>query len=59
MLLLFFVCSQDSELGCSATCGCSESYHPVCGEDGRIYSSPCHAGCTGLNTTDSKQVCGL
>ena len=27
-------------------CGCSAmSYEPVCGIDGAIYFSPCHAGC--------------
>ena len=32
---------------CNSNCGCSaRSYEPVCGLDGTIYFSPCHAGCT-------------
>ncbi|GCC23332.1 solute carrier organic anion transporter family member 4A1 isoform X2 [Chiloscyllium punctatum] len=37
---------------CNTECNCSmEVYHPVCGENGLMYYSPCHAGCTELNTT--------
>uniref|UniRef100_A0A8C3VQN7 Solute carrier organic anion transporter family member n=1 Tax=Catagonus wagneri TaxID=51154 RepID=A0A8C3VQN7_9CETA len=32
---------------CSAHCGCrAEHYNPVCGSDGLMYHSPCHAGCS-------------
>ncbi|XP_033727222.1 solute carrier organic anion transporter family member 4A1-like [Pecten maximus] len=33
---------------CHQSCDCShdEKYHPVCGSDGSMYFSPCHAGCT-------------
>ncbi|XP_022453162.1 solute carrier organic anion transporter family member 4A1 isoform X2 [Delphinapterus leucas] len=31
---------------CNAACGCQpEHYSPVCGPDGLMYYSPCHAGC--------------
>ena len=31
---------------CNAGCGCStQSYEPLCGMDGSIYFTPCHAGC--------------
>ncbi|XP_068768254.1 solute carrier organic anion transporter family member 4A1 [Struthio camelus] len=31
---------------CNAECGClRETYSPVCGSDGLMYYSPCHAGC--------------
>ncbi|NWX95032.1 SO4A1 protein, partial [Nothoprocta ornata] len=31
---------------CNAECGClRETYSPVCGGDGVVYYSPCHAGC--------------
>lgn len=32
---------------CNTNCGCiSTNYDPVCGVDGQMYYSPCHAGCT-------------
>ncbi|XP_049876668.1 solute carrier organic anion transporter family member 4A1 [Pectinophora gossypiella] len=31
---------------CNSNCGCADaSYSPVCGADGVVYFSPCHAGC--------------
>lgn len=31
---------------CNAACGCGPGlYSPVCGSDGLMYYSPCHAGC--------------
>ncbi|XP_047467389.1 solute carrier organic anion transporter family member 4A1 [Mugil cephalus] len=45
---------------CNANCSCvRELYNPVCGADGIMYYSPCHAGCTSINHTDpstGKQV---
>ncbi|XP_028266760.1 solute carrier organic anion transporter family member 4A1 [Parambassis ranga] len=47
-------------VGCNARCSCvREFYNPVCGADGVMYYSPCHAGCTSINHTESstgKQV---
>lgn len=32
---------------CNVACGCRpEHYSPVCGSDGLMYYSPCHAGCS-------------
>ncbi|XP_055508066.1 solute carrier organic anion transporter family member 4A1 [Leucoraja erinacea] len=37
---------------CNADCNClMELYNPVCGADGLMYYSPCHAGCTEFNST--------
>ncbi|XP_063064464.1 solute carrier organic anion transporter family member 4A1 [Engraulis encrasicolus] len=47
-------------VACNAGCHCvKELYNPVCGADGVMYYSPCHAGCSGINRThshDGKQV---
>ncbi|XP_006897000.1 PREDICTED: solute carrier organic anion transporter family member 4A1 [Elephantulus edwardii] len=38
---------------CNAACDCQpEQYSPVCGSDGLMYYSPCHAGCLSVATTD-------
>ncbi|XP_060594234.1 solute carrier organic anion transporter family member 2B1-like [Ruditapes philippinarum] len=35
------------EPSCILGCSCDDgAYFPACGEDGRTYFSPCHAGCT-------------
>ncbi|XP_036390179.1 solute carrier organic anion transporter family member 4A1 isoform X1 [Megalops cyprinoides] len=37
-------------VGCNADCHClRELYNPVCGADGVMYYSPCHAGCSTVN----------
>lgn len=58
------VCSSYLEenltVGCNAGCSCvRELYNPVCGADGVMYYSPCHAGCSSINHTEhstGKQV---
>ncbi|KAM9506494.1 solute carrier organic anion transporter family member 4A1-like isoform 1-T5 [Salvelinus alpinus] len=40
-------------VGCNADCHClRELYNPVCGADGVMYYSPCHAGCSTINHTE-------
>ncbi|KFQ52898.1 Solute carrier organic anion transporter family member 4A1, partial [Nestor notabilis] len=44
---------------CNADCGClKETYNPVCGSDGIMYYSPCHAGCKEVseNLRNGKKV---
>lgn len=37
---------------CNANCSCpQDQFNPVCGADGLMYHSPCHAGCTSINIT--------
>ncbi|KAL6482638.1 hypothetical protein MHYP_G00075100 [Metynnis hypsauchen] len=47
-------------VGCNADCHCvKEHYNPVCGADGVMYYSPCHAGCGTINLThnhDGRQM---
>ena len=39
--------SSNLSAECNEGCGCSAAmYEPVCGFDGSIYFSPCHAGCS-------------
>nr|XP_021409245.1 solute carrier organic anion transporter family member 4A1 [Lonchura striata domestica] len=44
---------------CNAQCGClQDTYSPVCGTDGIMYYSPCHAGCRSVsaNLRNGKKV---
>lgn len=51
--------SSFSDLGnltvsCNIECHCvKELFNPVCGANGVMYFSPCHAGCSSLNQTNS------
>uniref|UniRef100_A0A3Q3IDE3 Solute carrier organic anion transporter family member n=1 Tax=Monopterus albus TaxID=43700 RepID=A0A3Q3IDE3_MONAL len=51
---------ENLTVGCNAECSCvRELYNPVCGADGVMYYSPCHAGCNAINHTErstGKQV---
>ncbi|XP_016300570.1 solute carrier organic anion transporter family member 4A1-like [Sinocyclocheilus anshuiensis] len=41
-------------VSCNIGCHCvKELFNPVCGADGVMYFSPCHAGCSSLNHTYS------
>ncbi|XP_058859972.1 solute carrier organic anion transporter family member 4A1-like isoform X1 [Acipenser ruthenus] len=40
---------------CNSECNCvREFYNPVCGDDGYMYYSPCHAGCSTVDQTLSQ-----
>ena len=41
---------------CNSACACARDYNPVCGSDGVVYYSACHAGCTSVNGTGLNQV---
>ncbi|XP_050408141.1 solute carrier organic anion transporter family member 4A1 isoform X2 [Patella vulgata] len=42
---------------CNALCKCTQDeYTPICGRDGKMYFSPCYAGCsTRVNNSEPKQ----
>ncbi|KAM9445178.1 solute carrier organic anion transporter family member 4A1 isoform 1-T3 [Clarias gariepinus] len=47
-----FVAGKNLTVGCNAECHCAKTlYNPVCGADGVMYYSPCHAGCSDVNST--------
>ncbi|XP_060792869.1 solute carrier organic anion transporter family member 4A1 [Neoarius graeffei] len=47
-----FGVSQNLIRDCNADCHCVEAlYNPVCGADGVMYYSACHAGCSAVNNT--------
>lgn len=45
-------------VSCNANCNCGqEAFYPICGEDGKNYFSPCHAGCKNMfQQLDKKYV---
>ncbi|XP_053162044.1 solute carrier organic anion transporter family member 2A1 isoform X2 [Hemicordylus capensis] len=49
--------SSLTEDQCNKKCFCSEFlFHPVCGDDGVEYFSPCHAGCTSVSNSSITKV---
>lgn len=62
VILMFVGCSMDDFVGlkvnedtslksfeptCTTSCHCDPTkFEPICGADGKIYFSPCHAGCS-------------
>lgn len=44
------IANVDLTASCNSNCGCTtESYSPVCAENGVFYFSQCHAGCLGAS----------
>ncbi|XP_039434591.1 solute carrier organic anion transporter family member 4A1 isoform X1 [Culex pipiens pallens] len=42
-----FVLPKTLDNACNSRCSCSKAnYEPICGADGVMYYSPCHAGCS-------------
>lgn len=51
-----FVFSSDG-LSCIAGCRCpQEAFNPVCGSDGVEFRSPCHAGCSSMETDTNNKA---
>ena len=45
-MILIYMFHGRSKVESSSTCDCSSTqFIPICGNDGRNYYSPCHAGC--------------
>uniref|UniRef100_W8B768 Solute carrier organic anion transporter family member 1A5 n=2 Tax=Ceratitis capitata TaxID=7213 RepID=W8B768_CERCA len=72
VVLMFVGCSMDDFAGyksgssnapaliepaCNLNCSCdTDNFAPICGLDGRIYISTCHAGCATSTTSDNGTV---
>lgn len=42
---------------CNSGCGCvGAPYAPICGADGIVYYSPCHAACTTATSSGTAQL---
>ncbi|VVC94929.1 unnamed protein product [Leptidea sinapis] len=53
------LCTQVLQLParCNTECGCgSAAYSPVCGADGTVYYSPCHAACRTVVTSGAARL---
>ncbi|XP_027000792.1 solute carrier organic anion transporter family member 4A1 [Tachysurus fulvidraco] len=49
-----FLVGSNLTVECNAECHCVEAlFNPVCGADGVMYYSACHAGCSAVNNTHS------
>lgn len=47
----------DTTTTCNSNCHCDYvKYSPICGEDGKTYISPCHAGCKVMENPDGQKV---
>lgn len=45
------------QLNCNNDCDCSTNkFTPICGQDGKTYLSPCHAGCQNYTKEDDKII---
>nr|XP_054754834.1 solute carrier organic anion transporter family member 4A1-like [Lytechinus pictus] len=51
--LVFEGDEADINSACNTNCGCGSAFDPVCGSNGILYYTPCHAGCDVINTTSS------
>ncbi|XP_053695450.1 solute carrier organic anion transporter family member 4A1 [Sabethes cyaneus] len=52
-----FVLPKTLDNACNSKCSCSKmNYEPICGADGVMYYSPCHAGCTAEVNLENTKV---
>ncbi|XP_055547959.1 solute carrier organic anion transporter family member 4A1 [Wyeomyia smithii] len=52
-----FVLPKTLDNACNSKCSCSKmNYEPICGADGVMYYSPCHAGCAAEVNLENTKV---